>query len=109
MCHVTFTANIRKNKLRLTLVWKVRHWAKTGSRKHWRGIWISYPAQGKRSNPIPHLTATEILEEVGEALDHIHVVLAVFTGVAEEDLGLWPEPVSGKSRGVCGGLGAFFI
>lgn len=72
-------------------------------------MWNLYPAQGKRRNWIPHLTATEILEEVGKTLDHVHVILAVFSGVTEEDLGPWLEPVPGESGSICGGLGAFFI
>jgi len=56
-----------------------------------------------------HLTATEVLEEVGKTPDNIHVILAIFAGIAEEDLRPRPEPLPGERRGVRGGLRTLFI
>lgn len=67
------------------------------------------PTPGKRRDWIPHLAATEVLEEVGKTLDDIHVILAVFTGIAEEDLRPRPEPLSRQRCGVGGGLRTLFI
>lgn len=67
------------------------------------------PTPGKRRDQIPHLAATEVLEEVGKTLDDIHVILAIFTGIAEEDLRPRPEPLSGQCCGVGGGLRTLFI
>lgn len=66
------------------------------------------PRKGERLET-PYLAATEVLEEVGETLDNVHVILAVFTGIAEEDLGPRPQPLSRECRGVGGGLGTLFI
>lgn len=66
------------------------------------------PRKGKRLE-IPYLAATEVLEEVGETLDNVHVILAIFTGIAEEDLRPRPQPLSRECRGVGGGLRTLFI
>lgn len=69
---------------------------------------MSYPAEKKRLQ-IAHLTAAEVLQEVGKTPDNVHVILAIFTGIAEEDLWPRPEPLSGERRGVRGRLRTLFI
>lgn len=104
--------------MRLTPIWKgARLWGRAGvtqgglegreravrAREH-----ISCPGEEKRLQ-IPHLTAAEVLEEIGKTPDNVHVILAIFAGIAEEDLWPRPEPLPGERCGVRGGLRTLFI
>lgn len=56
-----------------------------------------------------HLTAAEVLQEVGEALDDAAVFGAVSARVADEDFGAWPRPLRVQSCALIGRLAALFI
>lgn len=56
-----------------------------------------------------HLTAAEVLQEEGEALDDTDVFGTVSVRVADEDFGAGPRPLSGQCCAVIGRLAALLI
>lgn len=56
-----------------------------------------------------HLTATEVLQEVGEALDDASVFRAVSAGVADEDFGAGPGSLRVQRCALIGGLAALLV
>lgn len=56
-----------------------------------------------------YLTATEVLQEEGKALDDGGVFGAVFAWVADEDFGPRPGPLCAQDSRVQGRLGALLI
>lgn len=73
----------------------------------WRFVFAGLLGQPCWSEP--YLTATEVLEEEGKALDDGGVFGAVFAGVADEDLGPGPGPLCAQDSSVQGRLRALLI
>lgn len=58
---------------------------------------------------VSHLTVTEVLQEVGEALDDAGVFGTVSAGVADEDFGAGPRPLCVQRCTVIGRLAALLV
>lgn len=66
---------------------------------------VAWTGSGQR----PHLTAAEVLQEVGEALDDAGVFGTVPAGVADEDFGAGPRPLAVEGCALIGGLTTLLI
>lgn len=58
---------------------------------------------------VSHLTAAEVLQEVGEALDDAGVFWTVSAGVTDEDFGAGPRPLRVQCSTVIGRLTALLV